>query len=161
MSKSITCVDVNGETHDFSVDDLKWRPSTYGVVIKDDKILLSKQFGDKYDLPGGGVELNEKLEDSVIREVKEETGINVKSPKFLGVENNFFCDSHAEGEVFNSILIYYLCEFVGGELSTDGFDEWEKQYAELAEWIPLGRLDEIKPASTIDYRPYVKKALGL
>ena len=160
MSKTVTCVDVNGETHDFSVDDLKWRPSAYGVVIKDDKILLSKQFGDKYDLPGGSVELDEKLEDGVIREVKEETGIDVKNPRFLGVENNFFCDSHAEGEVYHSILIYYLCEFVGGELSTDGFDEWEKLYAEMAEWIPLERLDTLNIASTVDYRPIVKIASG-
>jgi len=160
MSKSVVCKDVHGKEYQVPVKNLKWRPSVYGVVIKDNKILLSKQFGDKYDLPGGGMELDEKLEGGVVREVKEETGIDVKNPRFLGVEDNFYYDSHALAEAYHSILIYYLCDFVGGELSTDGFDEWERQYAEIAEWIPVEKLDEIKIASTVDYRPFIKKALS-
>lgn len=160
MSKTITCVDVFGKKHDFDVADLKWRPSAYGVVIKDGKILLSKQFGERYDLPGGGTDMDESLEKGVIREVKEETGIDVKNPQLLGIKESFFCDEHAiKGEAYHALLFYYICEFVGGELSIDGFDEWEKQYAEMAEWIPVEKIDKIKLASSVDYRPYVKKAL--
>lgn len=54
-------------------------------------------------------------------------------------------------------MIYYSCELVGGELSTAGFDEAEKQYAEGPEWVALDKLDEIKVGSSNDFRPYVKQ----
>jgi len=160
MSKTVTCLDVFGKTYTVPVDKLIWRPSTYGIVIKDNKILLSRQFGDKFDLPGGGLDLGEKPEDGVIREVQEETGINAKNPKLLGVENSFFQSSHAKDESYHSLLFYFVCEYAGGKLSTAGFDDYEKQYAQIAEWVPLEQLDKLDLASTVDYRPYVKKALA-
>jgi ADP-ribose pyrophosphatase YjhB (NUDIX family) len=159
MSKIVICKDVQGKEYEVPAEELKWRPAAYGVVIKGGKILLSKQFGDKYDLPGGGVDPGEKLEDGVIREVKEETGIDVNNPKLLGFVESFFMDSHALNEAYHCYLFYYLCEYVGGKLSTDGFDEWEKQYAEMAEWIDIKEADILKLASTVDYRPFIKRAL--
>ena len=157
--KTITCIDVEGNTYEVPASKLRWRPSAYGVVINDGHILLSKQFGDCCDLPGGGVGLGESPESAVIREVKEETGIDVKSPKLLGVKNSYFQAAHSNNKSYQSLLLYFVCEYVGGELSTDGFDGEEKTYAELAEWIPLESIDEIKPASTVDYRPFIRKAL--
>lgn len=157
-SKTVICVDVKGKKYEVPVSNLVWRPSVYGIVIKDNNILLSKQFGDKYDLPGGGLDLDETPEDGVIREVREETGLDVKKPKLIGFKDSFFQDSHALNKAYHSLLFYFLCEFIGGELSTEGFDKWEKQYAEMAEWIPLDKLDNIELASTVDYRPYVSKA---
>jgi len=158
MKDTVTCLDVEGNTYEIPVTELQWRPSAYGIVIKDDKVLLSKQFGDKYDLPGGGVDLGEDVKAAVIREVKEETGLVVSKPKLLGMENNFFHSAHGNKKSYHSILIYYSCTLVGGELSTDGFDEEEKKYAEIAEWIPLNTLDDIKLASTFDFRSYIKQA---
>jgi 8-oxo-dGTP diphosphatase len=159
MSRTITCLDVDGNKYEVPVDRLKWRPAVYGIVIKDGKILLSKQFGDRYDLPGGGLDLGEAPENGVIREVKEETGIDVKAPRLVGLKNSYFHDAHAENNYYHCIMLYYECEFVGGELSTSGFDEWEKQYAEMAEWIPLEQLDQLGIASSVDYRPFVRTAL--
>ena len=157
--KYVECVDVEGKKYKVPVSKLQWRPSVYGVVIKDGKILLSKQFGDKYDLPGGGVDLGENLELAVVREVKEETGIAVNNPKLLNVAESYFADRHAiVGENYHSILFYYECTFVGGEISTDGFDKWEKNYADKAEWIDLKKINELKVASSVDYRPFIKKA---
>ena len=158
MKDTVTCLDVEGNTYEIPVTELQWRPSAYGIVIKDDKVLLSKQFGDKYDLPGGGVDLGEDVKAAVIREVKEETGLVVSRPKLVGMENNFFHSAHGNKKSYHSILIYYSCILVGGELSTDGFDEEEKKYAEIAEWIPLNTLDDIKLASTFDFRSYIKQA---
>ena len=159
MTKTVTCFDVEGKKYEVPVDQLQWRPAVYGIVIKDNQILLPKQFGDRYDLPGGGVDLGEKLEDAVIREVKEESGIDVKNPKLLGMQESFFMASHANKLAYHSYMFYYSCEHVGGELSTAGFDEWEKQYAELAEWIDLDKIEDIKQASTVNYLPFIKKAL--
>jgi 8-oxo-dGTP diphosphatase len=161
MTKTVTCRDVQGNQYEIPVGDLQWRPSAYGIVIKDDKVLLSRQFGDSYDLPGGGVDLGEELEAAVIREVKEETGIDVTNPINLGAENSFFHSAHGNKKSYHAILLYYICTYQGGELSTDGFDEYEKQYVEMAEWVPLSSIDTIKPASTIDFRPYIKQAARL
>jgi 8-oxo-dGTP diphosphatase len=161
MSKTVICVDVFGKTYNVAVDKLSWRPSTYGIVIKNDKVLLSRQFGDKFDLPGGGLDLGELPEEGVVREVAEETGIKVKNPKLLGVENSFFQSSHAKDESYHSLLFYFVCEHAGGELSTEGFDDYEKEYAQMAEWVPLSNLDKLDMASTVNYKPYVKKALTL
>jgi 8-oxo-dGTP diphosphatase len=159
MSKIVICVDIEGKTYETPVSELQWRPSAYGIVIKDNKILLSRQFGDKFDLPGGGLDLGEAPEAGVIREVEEETGIKVKDPRLLAVKNSFFQTAHAENKPYHCLMFYYSCEYVGGKLSIEGFDDWEKKYAEMAEWVPLNTLDKIKVASSIDYRPFIKKAL--
>jgi hypothetical protein len=53
-----------------------------------------------------------------------------------------------------------ICRDVNGnecEVPVDGFDEHEKQYAELAEWYPLSALDTVEIAGTHDWRPVVRK----
>lgn len=53
----------------------------YGLIIKDDKILLIKKFGGPYDkkldLPGGTIEFCEKPTETLKRELLEEVGIEV------------------------------------------------------------------------------------
>lgn len=159
MDKTVICKDVDLNEYEVPVNELHWRPSAYGIVIKDNCVLLSRQF-KRYDLPGGGVDLGEPIENAVIREVKEETGIDVDVPRIVGVENSFFKSAHGNNNSYHSVLLYFVCDFVGGELSIDGFDEYEKQYAELAEWIPVDAIDAIEIASTVDFRPYIKQVAG-
>ena len=53
----------------------------YGLIIEDDKILLIKKangpYKGKLDLPGGSIEFGEKPEDTLKREIEEETGIMI------------------------------------------------------------------------------------
>lgn len=53
----------------------------YGLLIKNDSILLIKKangpYKGKLDLPGGSLNHGERPEETLIREMKEETGINV------------------------------------------------------------------------------------
>ena len=53
----------------------------YGLIVKDEQIVLIKKVGGPYsgklDLPGGTIEWGEKPEESLIRELNEEVGINV------------------------------------------------------------------------------------
>jgi 8-oxo-dGTP diphosphatase len=158
----ISALDIHGTRHEIDIDEVTWRPSVYGIVIDAGKILLSPQHGIGYDLPGGGVDIHESFEQAVTREVKEETGIDVRPLQPLGLKDSFFVwkpESENERKAYHSILIYYLCEKIGGEISTDGFDTDEQQYAEAAEWIDIEGIELIHQASSVDFMPYIRKAL--
>ncbi len=162
MRKNVTTTDSYGTTYEVFTGDLKWRPSAYGIVLKGENVLLSPQFDkNRFDLPGGAIELGELPEIAVIREVKEETGLDVANPKLIAAASNFFT-FHYEDENRNdhvqSILLYYICELRSGELSTASFDEYEKEYVRMAEWFPIAELDSVKVASSYDWRETVKKA---
>lgn len=87
--KKIKTVDYDGNQYSVSSDEMVWRPSAYAIVIKDNSILLTKQRGT-FHLPGGGVEFGESFEETILREVKDETGIRVANPKLLRAKMSFF-----------------------------------------------------------------------
>jgi 8-oxo-dGTP pyrophosphatase MutT (NUDIX family) len=162
MPKTVICRDIDGGQCEVQADKLQWRPSAYGIVVRDGKLLTAKHFG-RHNLPGGGLDIGETPEEAVVREVKEETGIDVINPRFITATSQFFVwPTAATGTHFyETILMYFYCDFAGGELSVDGFDEHEKQYAELAEWCPLAALDDIQLTGTHDWRDAVRQALTL
>src|SRR6185436_3855978 len=104
MSKKITCRTINGGKIEVSADELAFRPSVYGVAIQDGKVLLSPQY-DGYDFPGGGVDLGELMHDTLIREVKEETGLDAKPQQVLLVQDDFFFHPNKK-KPFQTPLIY-------------------------------------------------------
>lgn len=58
------------------------------VVNAEDKFLLVKNFRRGWEFPGGFVEDGEGIKDGAIREVKEESGINIQLTKFFGTEQD-------------------------------------------------------------------------
>ncbi len=67
---------------------------SYGVIKENEKILLIKKarggYKGKLDLPGGGIEFFETPEEALIREIKEETGLDVINFKILdAISKNF------------------------------------------------------------------------
>ena len=118
---------------------------------------MSKQW-DGYDFPGGGIELGESTEGALIREVKEETGLEVKIGKIIHCEHSFFKLPY-KGNFVHSIHMYYECYIVGGELSTDYFDEQEKQYADKPEWVKLNQIKDVKVYSSGDVNKVLENYL--
>ena len=78
-----------------------------GVLIKNRKVLLIKRknepFKNKWALPGGFVEYGEKVEDAIIRELKEETGMNVRIKKLFGVYSD--PDRDPRGHVVSIVFL--------------------------------------------------------
>ena len=67
---------------------------SYGLVIKDDKILLIKKNGGPYDgkldLPGGTIEFNERPSYALVREFKEEVGIDIQNYELFDADSVSF-----------------------------------------------------------------------
>ena len=158
--KTVICKDMDGNDHKVSADKLEWRPSAYAIIIKDGALLLSPQTNG-YDLPGGGIDLGESPEQAVIREVKEETGLEVTNPRLVACESNFFKRTYKTTHYIQSILLYYVCDFKGGELSDEGFTEDEKITSRFPEWVKLEdneiKLDDKQMGSSFDWRGLVKE----
>ncbi len=157
--KTVTCRGVNGDSEEVPVDALSFRPSVYGVIIEDNAVLLSRQW-DGYDFPGGGVDLGETLDEALAREVKEETGLTVTRDKLILVKDDFFTHPGSKKH-FQSILIYFTCKDVEGDISIDGFDEHEKSYAQAAEWVSLDKIDGLKFYNPIDSVALIQQAANL
>lgn len=130
---------MDNRRYEVGPEKLIFRPSVYGILIEDGKILLSKLW-DKYEFPGGGVNIDETLEEALIREFEEETGIRVKPLFPVLAITNFFHPAHSaihKAEYWNCPLIYFVVEKIGGDISIANLDEEEKAYASPAEWIDL------------------------
>ncbi|WP_055682239.1 NUDIX domain-containing protein [Jannaschia rubra] len=68
------------------------RPGAYAVLMRDGRILLTRQVtpdADELQLPGGGIERGEQLRPALIREVREETGYTCSVGRRLGAFRQF------------------------------------------------------------------------
>jgi 8-oxo-dGTP diphosphatase len=99
------------------------------AIIREGKILLVKRnknpFKNRWALPGGFVEYGEKVENAVIREVLEETGLKVEIKKLFGVYSDPNRDPRG-----HTVTIVYLMNVVGGKLES-GDDACDAKFFEL------------------------------
>jgi ADP-ribose pyrophosphatase YjhB (NUDIX family) len=89
------------------------------LIHKDGKVLLVKRNNEpnkgKWALPGGLVELGERVEEAVRREVREEVGLEIHLEEMLEVVDDIHYD--AGGRVkFHYILVDFLAKATGGRL---------------------------------------------
>lgn len=158
--KIVICRDKDDNQKEVNVSELVFRPAVYGILIENNKVLLSKQWGG-YDFPGGGMKIHETIYEALKREFFEETGFKIQVGELLACEHNFYVYTTQPHPPTNCILIYFICRKISGELSTENFDEYEKQYAEMAEWIPLKKIKEIKFHNGVDSVKIIDKAQKL
>lgn len=85
-------------------------------VIRDGKVLMVKEAEDgKWSLPGGWADVGDTPSAAVCREVREETGLEVKVTKLLGVwDRNLHGHPPLPWHVYKLI---FLCEETGGNLA--------------------------------------------
>ena len=94
-----------------------------GGIVENDRgeILLVKHRDHKaWGFPGGQVENGENLPGAVIREVKEESGINVCVEKLIAISSNTASYEGTNGyeAIPTKVMFDFICKFVDGELSS-------------------------------------------
>lgn len=107
------------------------------VFDTDGKVLLQCR-GDskKWGFPGGAIELGETPEMAAIREVKEETGLDVKVSSLIGIYTD--CDmEYPNGDKAHSICIVYELDMIGGQLKCDNDETVNLKYFALDEMPEL------------------------
>lgn len=123
----------------------RFRYRACAIIIEDGDVLFAKNDSDDYYYSvGGGVKLGETVEEAVIREVKEETGIDYEIDRLAFFHENFFAGSGTlEGVVQHEICFYYLMKSKGekqincNSIATCGVKE------EMC-WLPIKKLSEYK-----------------
>ena len=120
------------------------------IIIREGKIALIKRGNEpargKWSIPGGLVELGESPEQAVIRETKEEVGLEVDNPKLVDVVSNIDLDD--KGKVkYHYVIIDYLVNVKSGraEAATDA--------AELR-WVPFDEVENYE--LTASFRLFFK-----
>ena len=118
MTKSIICKDVFGNQYTVPVDELNIRVGVYAVIIEDNKkILLTRQW-DGYSLIGGGVEKGETIEESIVREVKEETGLTIMPDKIIHQATTFLSATLRRKPTSQSNCILPIVSCMGKSITT-------------------------------------------
>jgi ADP-ribose pyrophosphatase YjhB (NUDIX family) len=113
------------------------------VIVDGERVLLVKRghppLQGEWSLPGGVVELGETLEAAVMREVQEETGLDVDVGPLLDVVQRL--ESGADGRVeYHYVVIDYLCRVKSGN-AAHGSDADDLCWADASDLLPY-RLTE-------------------
>ena len=86
---------------------------TRAVIFKDNKILLVHENNGTWSLPGGWVDVLESVKSNTIKEVKEETGLNVLAKKIIAIQDR---NKHNKPiYAYGVCKIFVLCDIIDGK----------------------------------------------
>ncbi|MET7603921.1 NUDIX domain-containing protein [Streptomyces avermitilis] len=111
-------------------------------------LLIHKTDNDLWALPGGGHDIGERIADTVVREVREETGIDVEVDNISGLYTDpQHVLAYDDGEVRQQFSICFRAHVVGGSLRTSS-------ESKEVRWIDLADLDglDIHPSMMLRIR---------
>ncbi|OLR94623.1 NUDIX domain-containing protein [Actinokineospora bangkokensis] len=118
------------------------RVAAYAVCVENEEVLLAHFVGRRsrhWTLPGGGVEHGEHPLDTVVREVFEETGYEVRVDALLGVDS---LREEVPGRVgavdFHALRLVYAATVIGGEMRFE-----ENGTTDMAAWVPLAEVADL------------------
>lgn len=87
------------------------------IIVEGDRALLVRRATEplkgEWSIPGGLLELGEKLHDAVCREALEETGLVIEPGEVLEVFDSIFPDTEGRTQ-YHYVLVDYLCRVVSG-----------------------------------------------
>jgi len=115
-------------------------PSVVAVVEDNDGriLMIHKTDNDLWALPGGGHDIGESIRDTVVREVREETGYDVQVTNVIGTYTNpNHVMAYDDGEVRQQFSIAFSAKLVGGASRTS-------EESEEVAWVTSADLDTLQ-----------------
>ncbi len=110
------------------------------IIIRNGKVLMVRNQRDPYYYAvGGRVKMNETMEEAIIREVLEETGVLFEIDRLGYIHENLFI-MKPTGERFHELCIFYFmkpndrCDVICKSYNEDGISE-------TLEWLPIDDLE--------------------
>jgi ADP-ribose pyrophosphatase YjhB (NUDIX family) len=121
------------------------------LIVKNGKLLLIKRAAKpgqgRWSIPGGLVELGERVQDAVVREVKEECGLDIEVERLVDVFDSITRDEKGRIQ-YQFVVVNFLAEIRGGTLK-NADDVLE------AKWVPLDEVEQYN--LTNSFRTFFQK----
>jgi len=115
---------------------MRYPEATVGAVIlnSEAKVLICKsnKWNHKYVIPGGHIEAGESMEEALVREVKEETGLDVFEIELLGINESIYSKSFQNKKHF--IFVDFICRSNSNDVTLN-------EEAQSYEWINLTEIE--------------------
>ncbi len=94
--------------------------SIKGIVFEKHRVWLRKNERDEWELPGGKLDIGEQPEETVVRELREELGFDVKVMDII--QSHLFTINPPQKQESNVLVVSYLCNLIGkvGDFEVEG-----------------------------------------
>jgi 8-oxo-dGTP diphosphatase len=124
---------------------------TGALILQEGNLLLIRRGAEpglgRWSVPGGLVELGESVKDAMMREVREEVGLDVEASRLMDVFDSIMLDRNGRVQ-FHFVVVDFLARIVGGNLRPAS-DILESR------WVPLGEVE--KYDLTDSFRAFFEK----
>lgn len=112
------------------------RYAVRAIVIKDDKLLMIySTVNNDYKFPGGGIKIGERHEQTLMRELREETGFSLKHiTRLAGITIEYDRVREKNYDVFKMHSYYYLCR-IKDEINLPNLDPYEADLGFTTVWV--------------------------
>lgn len=126
------------------------RPSARAIIMKDGKIAMvySKKY-NYYKFPGGGIEAGERMEDALIREVLEETGLCVIKNSIREYGQVHRVQKGTKEDIFIQDNYYFLCCVKEG-FGQQNLDKYEADEGFTLEFLDPQRAIDVNRETILD-----------
>ena len=116
-------------------------------------LLIRRSDNGKWALPGGGMDIGERLADTAVREVREETGLEIEVVGLVGIYTDpRHVMAYDDGEVRQQFAICFEARQVGGSLLADGSEAKDARFFSPHE---VGSLN-IHPSMLLRVQHYIE-----
>lgn len=128
----------------FVTEEGRFNYRVCAILLDKDRLLaMHDERSPYFYLPGGRVRMGERAEDAVLREVREELGIDARIVRPLWLSQAFF-NEDVDRMDFHELCLYFLLDVSETDLLSRGdrFTRRERHHTHTFEWLPFGKLQD-------------------